>query len=146
MEVDGKVAGMTLFYDHAWKEAGIVPFVLIVMSVLRFGFFLKVWSLLKFASIFATTRAGDMYSSNSAIYPDFRGRGLGEKLFSLCEEKSRAGGYKRIVVDVKADNVAAISLRKKLGYRVDEVLSVVNIAGKKFAYVRLIKELTGSEV
>jgi ribosomal protein S18 acetylase RimI-like enzyme len=141
MEVDGKVAGMTLFYDHAGKDAGIAPFVILLIRILKFEFFMRLGNLLKFAAVFAKTKEGDMYSSNSAIYPEFRGRGLGEKLFSLSEEKARAGGYSRIVVDVRADNKTAIALRVKLGYKVDEVLPVVKIGDKKFEYIRFVKNI-----
>jgi ribosomal protein S18 acetylase RimI-like enzyme len=143
MEGDGKRAGMTLFYGHAAKNAGVVPFMILLIGILKLEFFLRLGNLLKFASVFAKTKEGDMYSGNSAVYPEFRGRGLGERLFSLSEEKARAGGYRRVVVDVKADNAAALALRTKLGYKVDEVLPAVKIGGKKFEYVRLVKEIRG---
>lgn len=139
MEVNDEVAGMTLFYDHDCKEREIAPFVLLLMRFLKFKFFVRLRALMKFGSIFARTRKGDMYSSNSALYPKFRGRGLGQRIFSLSEERAREAGLKRVVVDVKADNVAAISLREKLGYRIDERLPILKIGDKTFEYVKLVK-------
>ncbi len=139
MEVGGEVAGMTLFYDDDEKKRGLAPFVLLLIKYLKFKFLAHLPSLLKFGSIFAQTREGDLYSSNTALYPKFRGRGLGERLFGLSEEAARKRGLKRIVVDVKADNKEAIGLRKKLGYKVENILPVLKIKGKTFEYLQLVK-------
>jgi ribosomal protein S18 acetylase RimI-like enzyme len=142
MEIGGEVAGMTLFYDDEEKNKGIVRFVLFLIGYMRFKFFTHLPSLLKFGSIFARTRTGDLYSSNTAIYPKFRRRGLGEKLFGLSEKEARSRGLKRVVVDVKAGNYDAIKLRKKLGYEVEAALPILNIKGKTFEYLRLVKYLS----
>lgn len=141
MEVNGEVAGMTLFYDFAEKDRGVMPFVLFLIGYQKFKFLKKLPSLLKFGSIFAQTKKGDLYSSNTALYPKFRGRGLGKKLFGLSEEAALKRGLKRVVVDVKADNHKAIDLRKKLGYAIDCRLPVLKIDGKTFEYLRLVKPL-----
>lgn len=139
LEVNGEVAGMTLFYDYNDKTRGVVPFVLMLIRYLKFGFLAHLPALLKFGAIFARINKDDLYSSNSAIYPKFRGRGLGEKLFGLSEETARKKGLRRVVVDVKADNVKAIQLRKKLGYNIEIRLPAVNIKGKVFEYLQLVK-------
>lgn len=142
MEADGRVAGMTLFYDSDQKNKGIVPFILILLRCMKFELFKRLGSLLRFGSIFARIKKGDLYSSNTALYPEFRGCGLGEKLFCLSGEKARDSGYRRVVVDIKADNRVAIGLREKLGYRIVEKLPVLKMNGKTFEYVKMIKELT----
>lgn len=141
MEVNGEVAGMTLFYDYDRKNKEVVPFVILLIKLLKFNFLARLGSLLRFSSIFARIQKGDVYSSNTALYPKFRSRGLGEKLFSISEEKARALGSRRVVADVKVGNIKAINLRQKLGYRIDERLPVVRIREKTFEYLKLVKEL-----
>lgn len=142
MEVDGKVAGMTLFYDHDEKNRGVTAFILRLLGYMKLRFFLCVGNLLKISRVFGQTRKGDMYSSNSAVYPEFRGRGLGERLFKLSEEAARARGLKRVVVDVKSDNTTALLLRQKIGYSIAEKLPAVEMDGKVFQYLKLVKNLT----
>lgn len=141
MEVDGEVAGMSLFYDYAAKQRGTPPLVMLIMKEMRGRSFRALRTLLRFAPVFARIGRDDMYSSNSALYPKFRARGFGARLFSLSEEKAREQGLKRVVVDVKADNEPAISLRRKLGYRIEEKLPAVSAGGMCFEYLKLVKDL-----
>jgi len=141
MEIDGKIAGMTSFYEHDEKNSGLLFFVMLLIRYMKFKFLLYIGRLLKVRKIFARTRKGDMYSAGSAMYPEFRGRGLGDRLFRLSELAARDRGLKRVVVDVKSDNIPALSLRKKIGYVIEEKLPAVKLNGKRFEYLKLVKNL-----
>lgn len=52
-----------------------------------------------------------------AIQPQSHKQGLGMKLVKACEEAARLAGCTRIVLEVRADNVAAIALYQRMGYR-----------------------------
>ena len=139
MEVNGEIAGMSLFYSYDEKNKGIAPFVAVLIKYLRLRFFTRIPDLLRTGAVFAQIKKDDLYSSSSAIYMKFRGRGLGERLFSLSEEAARKRGLKRAVINIKADNLVAIGLRKKLGYVLDKKLPVVRVGGKDFRYLQMSK-------
>ena len=141
IEVNGEVAGMSLFYDYDEKNKGIIPFLTELAKYLKLRFFKYIPDLIKTGAAFAQIKKGDLYSSSSAIYPKFRGRGLGEKLFRLSEEAARKRGLKRVVINIKADNTAAIGLRKKLGYVLDRELPVLRVGNKSFRYLQMFKKV-----
>ena len=141
MEVNGEVAGMSLFYSYDEKNKGMLPFTAGLIKYMGLKFFIHIPDLLKTAAVFAQIKKDDLYSSSSAIYVKFRGRGLGEKLFSLAEEATRRRGLKGVVINIKADNLAALGLRKKLGYVLDKELPVVRMGGRDFRYLQMSKRV-----
>ena len=52
-----------------------------------------------------------------AVAPEYQGKGYGAKLFKQAEAKAKAKGYKRILYDVKVQNVNSLKLAKKLGLK-----------------------------
>jgi ribosomal protein S18 acetylase RimI-like enzyme len=53
------------------------------------------------------------------VHPDWRGRGIGRRLLQACLDKAAAKGLTRIVLEVRADNAAAIALYGQLGFEVE---------------------------
>lgn len=51
-----------------------------------------------------------------AVEKAFWGLGIGKELIAACIECARAAGYSQLELDVVADNPAAVSLYKKLGF------------------------------
>jgi ribosomal-protein-alanine acetyltransferase len=56
-----------------------------------------------------------LYSIASS--PEARGAGVGARLLRACERKARERGARRMRLEVREDNVAAISLYRTRGYR-----------------------------
>ena len=54
-----------------------------------------------------------------AVVPEYRRRGIAEKLVSACEDALRAQGIDIIATLVMPDNESSCSLFEKLGYRTD---------------------------
>lgn len=59
-------------------------------------------------------RVGHIYTVN--VHPKARGRGLGLTLMNACEDRLRALGMTRCVLEVNVENEAAIRLYEKAGY------------------------------
>lgn len=57
-----------------------------------------------------------------AVHPNYRGIGIGEKLLRENIKKLRDLGAKRIVLEVKVDNIQALRLYQKLGFRIVKTL------------------------
>jgi ribosomal protein S18 acetylase RimI-like enzyme len=51
-----------------------------------------------------------------ALFPDFRGRGLGGGLLTAAEEWARATGVEKVTLAVFATNTPAIRMYQRLGY------------------------------
>lgn len=52
-----------------------------------------------------------------AVLATMAGRGYGVALIRACEAQARARGCDRLILEVRADNAAAIRLYEKAGYR-----------------------------
>lgn len=53
---------------------------------------------------------------NIAVDVDFRGKGIAVKLMTAMHEKAKELGAERMMLEVRASNVVAISLYRKFGY------------------------------
>jgi ribosomal protein S18 acetylase RimI-like enzyme len=67
-----------------------------------------------------TQRLGHIYTVN--VHPKERGRGLGRALLSACEERLRALGMTRVLLEVNVENADAIRLYERAGYARAELL------------------------
>ena len=52
-----------------------------------------------------------------AVEPKFRGKGVGRALLQACFEDLRMTPSRRMILEVAADNPAAIRLYEKLGFK-----------------------------
>jgi ribosomal protein S18 acetylase RimI-like enzyme len=59
-----------------------------------------------------------------AVSPDRRGRGLGRMLMAHAEERLRALGCAKVNLQVRASNNAVIQFYLRMGYAVDDVVSL----------------------
>jgi ribosomal protein S18 acetylase RimI-like enzyme len=142
LEVDGRIAGMTLAYNHAAKRAARLRFGFLLALHQGLGLLRRHAGLLKIEALLGTITAGEYYASNSALYPEFRGRGLGLRLFAEAEEAARREGCRCIVSEAESENATAIAVRRKLGFRIERKLCLDDLNGQSFEFVRLIKELS----
>lgn len=56
------------------------------------------------------------------LLADYRDQGIGTRLIEGVVQQSRAFGYSELILDVRAANVRAIHLYKKIGFEVSEVV------------------------
>jgi ribosomal protein S18 acetylase RimI-like enzyme len=59
-----------------------------------------------------------------AVRPDCRGRGLGRDLMAAAEGRLRALGCPKVNLQVRASNQAAVEFYRRIGYGLDDVLSM----------------------
>ena len=60
---------------------------------------------------------GEGYVDNIAVFPQFRGQGIGEALTRALVEYMRCAALEFLTLEVRASNLPAISLYEKLGFR-----------------------------
>lgn len=68
---------------------------------------------------------GSFYINMLAVYPEYRGRGVGTLLMSLADGLAAQAGCGLISVEVFEQNAGALRLYQRLGYRVAERRDVV---------------------
>jgi ribosomal protein S18 acetylase RimI-like enzyme len=86
-------------------------------------------------------RTNDFYLSHIAVLPELRGRGAGSLLLRASEERAKALGAGRVVLDVEEHNDRARAFYARLDYR---EVSLVRIDLRRmgaFAFLRLGKTL-----
>jgi mycothiol synthase len=59
----------------------------------------------------------DVAEFSGAVHPNYRGRGLGNALVGLAEERARAAGVRSLRVDVHAEDGKAVELLANRGHR-----------------------------
>jgi len=143
VEMEKKIAGMVLGYTWKERDQEELNTGFLLFKYLGWDILTRVPYLLRVQSILGKLVAGDYYISNIAVYPEFRGCGLGTRLLEKMEEEAVERGCKMIVLDVEADNRGAIRLYQKLGYNAGEGSSVVKIKGKSFEFFRMRKNIGG---
>jgi ribosomal-protein-alanine N-acetyltransferase len=56
--------------------------------------------------------------TNIALHPDFRGRGIGETVLTVILKEVRGKGATFVTLEVRSSNTPAVSLYRKLGFKV----------------------------
>ncbi len=69
------------------------------------------------AFIFAMIVSDEAHIGDFAVDPDFRRRGLGEKLLRYFLDFAKERGVKRVVLEVRKSNLPARGLYEKCGFR-----------------------------
>jgi len=139
---EGQIAGMLLSYDWRTKEREEKRTGWLMMKSLGFDFLRKLPGFI--SSTFGSGRLekGDYYVSNVAVYPEFRGKGIGKALMLEAEQLAKESGAERIVLDVERENEIAIAVYHKLGYSVEREHSL-ELEGRTYGFYRMVKELKG---
>ena len=60
---------------------------------------------------------GSYYIMAVAVYPEFRGSGIGRRLIAEAETAAKAKGFKEASLNVFAENQGAVRLYEALGYK-----------------------------
>lgn len=81
-------------------------------------YFLKVFTRLLTALKYPKLHDDEYYISNLAVYPGFRGKGIGKKLLNAVEERAKDAGYKKLSLYVELDNNLAVKLYEKCGFKI----------------------------
>ena len=77
-------------------------------------------------------------SLGMGVHPNYRGQGLGSRLLSACIQKAWAKGLTRIVLQARADNLHAIALYEKFGFKNEALKSqAMRFDGEYFDAVQM---------
>ncbi|MCK5757452.1 MAG: GNAT family N-acetyltransferase, partial [Clostridiales bacterium] len=113
----------------------------LLIKKLGSGLLRKSLVLKKFNTTVGRLCKGEYYLSNIAIYPRFRGKGLGKELISEFEKRARTLDVEKIILDVEKDNLVALSFYKNLGFTTVSEFSIFLQMDKTLFFNRLAKRI-----
>lgn len=119
-EVDGKMAGMAQLHKRMPVRKERTRLSLLLLKYMNWRLPAKIANLLKSERGMWFATGKDCYLSSVAVYPEFRGQGIGTKLLEAVEDEARSIGKKRIVLKADTHNQRAINLYERLGYRIEQ--------------------------
>ena len=137
---EGKVGSMVLFYDWHTKEKEDIKTGLSMFCCMGVDFLLRIPLFFKAGSCTGFVREGEIYISNIATYPKFRGRGMASALIAKVEEEAKKTGGKYLSLDVEVENGGAIKLYQRLGFRIIKESSTT-LKNRQFSFYRMIKKI-----
>ncbi len=140
-EVSGEIAGMVLSYSAQTHRREYLSTGGLLFKSLGFKMIRIFHVLLRFNSHLGKLAEGDYYISNLAVYPRFRGAGIGKALMRKAEEDARNIGSNRLVLETEENNSVALGLYKKLGFEITEKFQVKLSKDLVLSFCRMIKLL-----
>lgn len=140
-EVDGKKAGMILGYDWQVKKRESLKTGFLLFKEIGFSILGKLLRMIKLEAMSGGFANREYYINNIAVYPQYRGRGIGKRLIFEAEKEAKIVGAKKIILGVEKENITAINFYKKLGYRIEKEFLIPLKMGKLQVYYRMTKEV-----
>lgn len=141
-ELDGKMAGMAQLHKREPGMKEKTRLGLLLFKYLNWRFPNKIAGLLRSERVMWLATNKDCYLSCVAVYPEFRGQGIGTKLLEAVEEEAKNIGKKRIVLKAETHNTRAINLYQRLGYKVELKPPVLKIRNRVFESFKISKQIS----
>lgn len=116
IEVNGKIAGMSLGYNWEKKRREKLYTGLLLVKYLKWSLFARFFDWLKVQNMMRKVGENKYYLQNIAVYHELRGLGLGKKLLFEIEREAKKTGSNKIVLDVETSNKRAFKLYERIGY------------------------------
>ena len=123
-EVDGEAAGLLIAYPSSMMkrlEAATGFGLAGIYGIGGFADFVRRGLPL---SAVKEARAGEYYVSNIAVFPQYRGRGIGTRLLEAAEESAGAAEMGACSLCVDGGNAGARRLYERFGFRATETFTV----------------------
>ena len=79
----------------------------------------------------------EFYIDTLSVFEKFQGRGIAKELLDFTEKKARELGFKKLSLLVDVDNLKALRLYKKIGFKKNTILKL-----SKHEYHHMIKKFT----
>jgi len=137
-EIDAKIVGMILGYDWISKKQEDWTTGFLLLKYMKINFIKKLPSLLKAMNTTGWVCEEEYYISNIAVFPEYRGTGIGTALITKIEQYAMRKGLKKIALDVEVENSDGVRLYQRLGYRITKESSV-KLSGELFRFYRMDK-------
>lgn len=140
VEINNKICGMVLSYSYEDMKKTTLLTGYFLIKYMKFKFIKNFSYFFKSFSKLGVLNNNEYYISNIAIYPQFRGLGIGSKLLNFTENLAKEKGCNKLVLEVEKENLRAINVYKKFGLIIEKEIKL-NLKNKKFIFYRMYKDL-----
>lgn len=140
IELQDKICGMVLSYSYEDKKKIELNTGYLLIKIMKLNFIKFFPNLIKSFNVLGKLNKGDYYICNIAIYPEYRGFGLGTKLLKFTEEIAKNKKLKRLVLEVEKENKNAIKVYENFGFKKEKEL-ILKVNKKIFHFYKMVKEL-----
>lgn len=141
-EINGRVAGMAQLHKLITRKGQTIRLGLLLLKYLNWRLPAKTLNLLKMNRLIRSTASNDCYVSNVSVYPEFRSCGIGTKLLEAAEKETKLIGKKRVVLHAETQNIRAISLYERLGYKIESKSQATIVGNRLFQSFKMAKPVT----
>lgn len=138
IEYQGRTAGLVMLNTHQDQLEGTPALVRLVIRYMHVHLMGRTGALLKSGAISAfQIGEGDLYLQALAVYPEFRGCGLGSKLLGFTRQAALKGGNRRIVLACECGNKKARDFYHHHGYDIDHISPPFIARGTQFQFYQM---------
>lgn len=68
----------------------------------------------------------EFYIDTISVFEEFQGKGIAKEFFSFIEEKAKELGFEKVSLLVNLENLKALTLYEKIGFKKNTILKVSN--------------------
>lgn len=136
VEINNKVCGMVLSYSYNEMKKNIISTAFFLIKYMKFNFITNIVKFYKAFTKLGLLKKSEYYISNIAIYPEYRGLGIGSYLLSFIKNIAKEKGCNKLVLEVEKENLRAINVYKKFGFKIEREI-ILNLKDKKFSFYRM---------
>ena len=140
---NGELAGQITVYDHEYGVGSTPRMVKYYLASLGKDALTHSVYLIRANSKMARTKEGQTYSCNLGVRPELRGHGIGTRIFERVLEDAKERGRRAVTLDVESWNKGAISLYKRIGFKIYPKGFSVKVGNRPFGFYRMYHDLDG---
>ncbi|MBN2651748.1 MAG: GNAT family N-acetyltransferase [Spirochaetales bacterium] len=140
-EVDGKVAGMALFNLPEKKDEEKLRSHKFIASNMSWRILFTLFPMLKSSlkGKFFLFDDEDFYLQSVAVYPEYQGLDIDNKLLEALEDYAKSKELKRAVITTEQRNEDLQKVLENNGFIKDSYIKKFKLRGQEFSYTKMVK-------
>lgn len=137
---NNRISGMILSYSFDDLKKVSINTGYLLIKIMKFDFIKNLEKFIKSFLKLNIIKKDEYYISNIAVYPEFRGLGIGKELLLFAENRAKENNLKKLTLDVEKENKNAIEIYKNFGFIIDNEFNL-NFHENIFSFYKMIKVL-----
>lgn len=137
---NNRISGMVLSYSFEDLKRVSINTGYLLIKIMKFDFIKNLEKFIKSFLKLSIIKKDEYYISNIAVYPEFRGLGIGKELLLFAENRAKEKNLKKLSLDVEKENKKAIEIYKNFGFMIDNEFNL-NFHENIFSFYKMFKFL-----
>lgn len=135
-----RISGMILSYSFDDLKKVSINTGYLLIKFMKFDFIKNIEKFIKSYLKLSIIKKDEYYISNIAVYPEFRGLGIGKELLLFTENIAKEKNLRKLSLDVEKENKNAIEIYKNFGFIMNNEFNLT-FHDYKFSFYKMIKTL-----